>query len=448
MASYYLYKHTNGKFYVEFIDPENGQRIATRSTGETNRDRALVKAASWLVAGIPAGKHEQAQNRDLKAVKAQNEITEMLRNAADLDADGAMRTARVLQEKGLLALPVTKPGPGREKFVSFLLRFWDYQASPYTREKLAHGHNIGKRHCSDCLNRVRLFYRAYFTNRPLNTITRQDLKDFSLFLSEKREKPKGYKGSKFAEKLSASYINKILIVGTTALSWAFREGIIPADPTAGLVRFSGTPERRGVLTPKEARVIFRTEWKDKRAYAGNLLSLTTGLRAGEVLALRKSDIGDSILHIRHSWSTMDGLKSPKNGEARKVPLLPEIRGELMKLLDENPHKTDDPFVFYGLLPDKPMDTKILIAGLKAACKTAGIDVAARGIVFHSWRHFYAARMADKAAAEEIMRVTGHKSREVFNEYQDHIERENLLKMERVTRKVMANIIPFDKAAGA
>jgi integrase len=160
---------------------------------------------------------------------------------------------------------------------------------------------------------------------------------------------------------------------------------------------TGVSKKRGVLTPKEAAAIFKSEWKDKRAYAGNLLSFTTGLREGEVLAIRKSDIEDRILNVRHSWSAMDGLKSPKNGEARRVPLLPEVRGELVKLLNESPHKTDDPYVFYGLLPDKPMDAKLLINGLKAACKTAGIDAAARGIVFHSWRHFYAARMADKAA---------------------------------------------------
>jgi integrase len=447
MASYYLYKRENGKFYVEFLDKQTGRRIATRSTGETDREKALVKAASWLVTEIPQGKREQAKARGLKAVKTQNEIIEAVRKAADLDAEGALRIAQVLQEKGLLALPVTNPVPGRERFVSFLLRYWDYCESPYIREKKVHGHNIGKRHCSDCLNRVRLFYHAYFAKRPLNSITRQDLKAVSVFLTEKREKPKDYKG-KFATKLAASYINKIMIAGTTALAWAFREGMIPADPTVGIVRFSGTPEKRGVLTPREAAAIFKSEWKDKRAYAGNLLSLTTGLRAGEVLAIRKSDIEDRILNIRHSWSTMDGLKSPKNGETRRVPLLPEVRGELIKLLNENPHKADDPYVFYGLLPDKPMDAKLLINGLKEACETAGIDAAARGIVFHSWRHFYAARMADKAAAEEVMRVTGHKSREVFDGYQDHIERENLMKMEKVTRKVMGNIIPFGKASGA
>jgi hypothetical protein len=57
---------------------------------------------------------------------------------------------------------------------------------------------------------MRRYYFPAFKGRPLAGITRQDLKEFSLAL-----KGRG---------LSAASINKILICGTTALSWAFREG--------------------------------------------------------------------------------------------------------------------------------------------------------------------------------------------------------------------------------
>jgi integrase len=114
------------------------------------------------------------------------------------------------------------------------------------------------------------------------------------------------------------------------------------------------PYYTGKTTEDEA--VFNAPWTDKRAYIGNLLSITTGLRSGEVLAVRKSDIGKKVLTVRHSWSFIDGLKSPKNGDERNVPLLPEVWGGLMELLEDNPHTVDDPFVFYGLLEDKPMST--------------------------------------------------------------------------------------------
>jgi hypothetical protein len=54
------------------------------------------------------------------------------------------------------------------------------------------------------------------------------------------------------ENLAPNSINKILLVGTTALSWAFNEGMIAVDPSEGLLRFSGISKKRGVLTPQEA----------------------------------------------------------------------------------------------------------------------------------------------------------------------------------------------------
>jgi len=287
---------------------------------------------------------------------------------------------------------------------------------------------------------VRSFYSGYFKGRTLNSITKKDMTEFKLFLSEPRKKPESYKG-KFAEKLSAAYRNKILIAGLTALKWAYSEGFIADNPAAGFKKAKGAAAERIVLTPAEAEAVFKTKWKDQRSYVGNILALTTGLRAGEVLALRKSDIGGRVLHVRHSWSTMDGLKCPKNGEKRKVPLLPEVRDRIMELLDENPHRVDDPFIFYGLLEDKPMDTKFLIDGLKEACRAAKIEP----VVFHSHRHYYAARLSDMMAPEQITRITGHKSAEVLKIYTDHIIDKNLEDMEEAAGTVFQNIVPFKKA---
>ena len=442
MRRYYLHKR-KGVFYVELVTPE-GRKLTAKSTGKTTKDEALLVVSKWLADGIPG---KGGKPKAVEAVMGLDGILKAVRKT-DLDGNDAMRIVAALKGRGLIDVSIVKAGSGVTVFTEFLERFWDYAHSPYVREKLAHGHTMGRRHCYEMLSRVRSFYAGYFAKRPLNSITRQDLKQFALSLTERREKPGGHRG-KFAEKLSASYINKIMVAGLTALKWAFREGIVPNDVTAGLVRFSSAPEKRGVLEPQEAAAVFRAEWKDKRAYAGNLLSLTTGLRAGEVLAIRKSDVGDKILHVRHSWSTMDGLKSPKNGEARKVPLLPDVRDRLLELLGETPHSGEnDPFVFYGLLADRPMDQKILLGGLQAACKSVGIDAAERGIVFHSHRHFYAARLADKMTADQISRITGHKSRAVLETYMDHVIDKNLEDMGEAAAEAFGNVLPFRNAGVA
>jgi len=437
MRRYYLHTRHNGTFYAELIDPQTGIKLTARSTGTKNRDEALLKIAEWLKSGIPTGRIRKP--RTLEAVAGIENILKAIRKS-ELDSDDALRIVQALKDRDLIDIVAVRSSKGALPFTEFLEEFWDCEASPYIREKLAHGQSIGKKYTYGMLCRVHSFYDPYFEDRPLNSITRKDLKDFSLFLAEKRKKPEGYKGH-FAEILSKSYINRIMIAGTTALSWAFREGLIPVDPSDGLMRFSETPEKRGVLTSLEAQALFAVKWQDKRAYVASLLACTTGLRSGEVLALKQEDIGERVLNIRHSWSTYDKLKTTKNGEARRVPLLPEVKDKLLDLARENPFGSEG-FIFYGRLPDKPVDGKILLNGLQSALSCIGINSEVRGVVFHSWRHYYAARMADRMTADQVSRITGHKSRAVFEEYADHITEENLEEVGRVGAEVFGNILQF------
>jgi integrase len=158
-------------------------------------------------------------------------------------------------------------------------------------------------------------------------------------------------------------------MGTTALKWAFTEAIIPADVTTGLTRFTGGETKRDILTEAETEAIFAVKWNDKRAYSGALLAATAGLWSGEIRAIRRCNIGEFILNVDHSWSDFDGLKTPKNGEARRVPLLPEVRRLLMELLAETPHTDiDNPYVFYSAEPDRPCSAELFRRGFRQACK--------------------------------------------------------------------------------
>ena len=84
-------------------------------------------------------------------------------------------------------------------------------------------------------------------------------------------------------------------------------------------------------------------------------------------------------------------------------------------------------------------------GLHDTLASIEIDSEARGIVFHSWRHYYAARMADRMTADQVSRVTGHKSKAVYEEYADHITKENLEEVGRVGAEVFGNLLQFRKA---
>jgi integrase len=401
---FYMHKR-GGVFYACLVDQETGLSMSARSTGERDRDAALIVISGWLRDGLPGRDGER------RKVEAAFDLGLILRGIrkAELDSGAALEIVKALKERGLIDIGAVPAGKGGVDFVSFLSDFFDYDKSPYVRDRLAHGHSIGRRDCRESLDKIRLFWERAFKGRMLTSITRNDLKAFSLSLP--------------ADK-SASYKNSILNVGLIPLGWAYEEGMVPADIGRGFERYGGKAARRGVLTVEEAGRLFSKPWADGAAMAANLLSATTGLRQGECLAIRGADIGEAVLNVTHSWSAADSLKSPKNGEARKVPLLPEVREALFAQLAKNPH-TDIPeaerFIFWGIAPDKPRyDGVFMLSALHAELEGMGIDWRSRNITYHSWRHFYAARMADIEAADKVSRITGHKSRAVFDAYADHV----------------------------
>ena len=221
--------------------------------------------------------------------------------------------------------------------MSFLYHFWDYEQSPYVREKLAYGHSIGRRHCYEQAKRLHHWRDFFGENTDPRDVTRDQLKEFQLYLRDK--------------KLAAKTVNMIVAADTVALGWLAEQGVLGSDPATGLRKFSGRPKQRGILTPEQVQSLVAVDWPDNRARVGNLVAMTTGLRSGEVIALRLDDIGEDRVHVRSSWSFADGLKKPKNGEEREVPFLPAIRDELLQLAKENPHGAN------GLHPVLPCQSR-------------------------------------------------------------------------------------------
>jgi integrase len=219
--------------------------------------------------------------------------------------------------------------------------------------------------------------------------------------------------------------------------------MIPVDIGKDFERYSGKAAKQGVLTVEEAGALFSNLWTDKAAMAANLLAATTGMRQGEILAVRGG--GEAVLNVDHSWSAADGLKSPKDGEGRGgSPLLPEVREALLAQLATNPH-TDLPeaerFVFWGLAPEKPRyEGTFMLDALHAELESMGVDWKARNICFHGWRHFYAARMADIEAADKVRRITGHNSQAVFEAYADHVTEAAIKDMGKAAAAVFAGVL--------
>ena len=167
MRRYYLHTRHNGTIYAELVDPQTGVKLTARSTGTRNRDEALLKIAEWLKSGIPTGRVRRP--RTLEAAVGIENILKAIKRT-ELNSDDAVRIVQALKERRLIDIAAVKSGKGIIPFTEFLEELWDYVASPYVREKRAHGHSIGKRHCYESMSRFKRYWQPAFQDRPLNSI--------------------------------------------------------------------------------------------------------------------------------------------------------------------------------------------------------------------------------------------------------------------------------------
>lgn len=227
---------------------------------------------------------------------------------SELSHHEAQQILDILKYKGLLtsaavsAAASVKQKPREPFLIEFLEEFWNWDKSPYIRERLLHQHSIYRRYVSRCAGAIRRYWEPWFGRcLPLSAITRQQLQEFILSF-----------GSNTSLQ-SACGRNDAIKSGTMALRWAFFRGLIPQDVTSGLTYYSGTSPETLILTPQVARSLFARPWQHYKAGVANKLAMMSGLRAGEIQTLQGGDIGDDCIHVRHSWNLLDGLKLPKNG---------------------------------------------------------------------------------------------------------------------------------------
>lgn len=115
-----------------------------------------------------------------------------------------------------------------------------------------------------------------------------------------------------------------------------------------------------------------------------LTAAFTGLRRGELIALRWRDVDFGRSSIRVSGSYANGqLTTPKSGRGRVVPMVPEVAEALARLSQRGELVGNDDLVFAGDFGFH-VDGSALRRRFVAACARAGL----RPIRFHDLRHTF------------------------------------------------------------
>lgn len=240
-------------------------------------------------------------------------------------------------------------------------------------------------------------------NLPLEKLTAMDLQRLYKHLlesgrvecTESRNKPKG---------LSVKTVRNINQMISSALNCAVEQRLIPANPTKGCVLPKLERKEMKILPPESLGTFFE-EARRSGVFELYYIDLATGLRRGELLGLKWTDIDLSkgIIHVRRQVLR-------QNGKVVEAPLKTKnsyrniaIGADAIKVLKSMEQK--DEYVFpspYG----GPMSPDSVLHMLQRVLKRAGLE----RIRFHDLRHtFSVLALQNGVDVKTLSSMLGHYS---------------------------------------
>ena len=202
---------------------------------------------------------------------------------------------------------------------------------------------------------------------------------------------------------SARTRNKLLIQLHGILRRARKVYGLSGNAAAEVEKFPQRPSGEiDVFSPEEVWALVRVAASEQDA-AIFLTAAFTGLRMGELLALRWRDVDFAAQAIRARASYYAGqLTTPKSGRVRAVPMAPDVASALAHLGHRELWVDDDDLVFAGDAGGY-LDGSALRRRYKLALRAAGL----RTLRFHDLRHTFGTRMIAMADIRRVQEWMGH-----------------------------------------
>ena len=184
---------------------------------------------------------------------------------------------------------------------------------------------------------------------------------------------------------------KILTVLFGVMERARKRHRLPVNPIRDVEKPRQDTSPGGELqfySPEEVFALVRAAESEQDA-AIFLTAAFTGLRRGEIVALRWRDVDFPNATVRVSASYSEGhLTRPKSGKVRAVPMAPDVATALAKLGQRERWTADDDLVFPGAT-GAFMDASAMYRRFVAAAARAGLG----RLRFHDLRHTFGTTMA-------------------------------------------------------
>jgi len=357
-------------FYALFRDPESGKRINKKSV-ERLRTRLGIFSD--------------------KPISRRDEAIRICQQALEADLIFSRDEKILLKE--------------------YLLQFYNWQESEYIRRRnlLSRG-SIGKDYAMTRENLIKNHLVQHIKpNLLLSAVTLGIVEDLQFSLVEQGA-------------ISHSTINVIMTAVVAALREAQRRGKLSPSVVLELNHLEVTHRARGILTETEIAQFLRyaKEKSERRIYLACLLALVTGMRSGELRALRIDALGGDMITVDQAYADRAGLKMPKGKRIRHVPCPPWLCNELETLAGENPYDGDHRLVFWSKRGGSFVSSHYFSSRFKEELVRSQVldeqAIEERNISFHSLRHM-ANTLLRGSIDEHLLRLTiGHSSQRLSDLY--------------------------------
>jgi integrase len=288
--------------------------------------------------------------------------------------------------------------------------WWQWGECRYLRGQLARSDEdkpgVSHRYADDALRDLRQWILPYHGDKRLDEITPKDCERLLFTWQEKG--------------LSKKSINNKASVYRIMLSEAARLGTISVNPWDRVKAFKPSARPKGILTIEEARTLLDPArvseiWSGNQVYySASLLAAVTGMRLGEVLALKGSDIFPDHVHVAGSWASGYGTGKTKTKRVDDIPIPRFVYDTI------DSWRAWEGFVFSLTAGARPVGKDATLRALRTALVKIGVsraDQKQRNIGFHSWRAFANTFMRARGIPDAKVRMlTRHASEEMTEHY--------------------------------
>lgn len=341
--------------------------------------------------------------------------------------------AIIICQKALDAGLIFETRKTQQTLYSYLEQFYDWEKSEYVNKRIvldpgslspdyfATRMNLLKNHVLPLVH----------TNLLLSKVTLEFLEHLQFEMVQK--------GS-----ISHSTINICLAAVRSALMEAKKRGFIEMNVSLELKPLKSLPKTRGIFSEEELSKFmqYAKDNTEEKLYYAFLLALLTGMRSGELRALRDGAIEDGMITIDSAYADKAGVKLPKGKRLRHVPCPQFLCNALKRISSENPNPRGKHLVFWSNRTGSYVSSHYFSERLHQELERSKIlskeEILKRNITFHSFRHM-ANTLLRGSVDEHILRMTiGHSSENLTNLY-THLSQRGLKSIELAQQK---NILPL------